>query len=191
MFFGGQMETIDLHESPHETLSSAPEGEDIRYGFIKLGNGLNVHISLAVRLGPDPLIWIDANSNEDLLDDGAATPDVAPSQHEQRWYREVAVSYWEDGGHSTAPYVLRISALKLTGEWDFTYSCFCARKGLVQIGPSLHTIWLWDLDADGLFNDVADLGIGIDNDGDGELTFDFSAPEWFALELPFTENGIV
>ena len=191
MFFGGQMETIDLYESPHETLSSAPEGEDIRYGFIKLGNGLDTRISLAVRLGPNPLIWIDANNNEDLLDDGAATPDVAPSQHEQRWYREVTVSYWEDGGHSTAPYVLRISALKFAGEWDFAYSCFCARKGLVQIGPSLHTIWLWDLDADGLFNDVEDLAIGIDNDGDGELTFDFSAPEWFAPGLPFTESGIV
>ena len=120
--WGGTTRSIDLFETPSEALLAMPEGEDIRYGVIKLGNGADTLISLAIRLGDEPLIWIDANNNEDLFDDGAPTADVRQSTISHTWYREVTVSYWEDGVHSTAPYVLRLSALKMFNEWRFNYS---------------------------------------------------------------------
>ncbi|MCK4570403.1 hypothetical protein KAT84_00500 [Candidatus Bipolaricaulota bacterium] len=188
---GGELHIISLYDTPREDLIYAPVGEDIQYGTIKLGNGADTLISIAVRLGPEPLLWIDANNNEDLYDDGASTPDVIWSQHSRAWYREITVSYWEDGAHYTSPYVLRIQVTKFGSNWDLLYIGFCTRKGLIQIGPALHTIWLSDLDSDGLFNDFENLAIGIDNDGDGVLCLDFSSPEWFFQESPFLEPGIV
>lgn len=190
------MKSVDLFETPPEVLRFAPEGDDIRYGFIKLGNGLDSRISLAVRLGDEPLLWIDANNNEDLFDDGAVMPDASHSPTNHTWYREITVSYWEDGIHSTAPYILRISVVQFPHAWDddgwdVIYSGICARKGLVQIGAELHTIWLSDTDSDGLFNDIEDLGIGSDNDGDGTLASEFSSPEWFPPESWLLEDGIV
>jgi hypothetical protein len=196
LFFGGTTRSIDLQERPRETLSAAPEGEDILYGVIQLGNGVDTLISLAVRLGDNPLIWIDTNNNEDLFDDGPATPDAAQPPNRQTWYREITVSYWEDDVHSTAPYALRLSAMRSLyewdiNEWDISYTGVCARKGLVQIEQTLHTLWLLDSDADGLFNDIAELGIGVDNDGDGEISLDFAAHEWPLPGFGFREPGTV
>lgn len=188
---GGELHIISLYDTPREDLIYAPIGEDIQYGTIKLGNGADTLISIAVRLGPEPLLWVDANNNEDLYDDGASTPDAVWSQHSRAWYREITVSYWEDGAHYTSPYVLRIQVTKFGNDWDLLYSGFCVRKGLIRIGPTLHTIWLSDLDSDGLFNDFENLAVGIDSDGDGEPCLDFSSPEWFFQESPFLEPGIV
>lgn len=193
---GRELHIISLYDAPREDLIYAPVGEDIQYGTIRLGNGADTLISIAVRLEPEPLLWIDANNNEDLYDDGPTRPDSISSQHQWTWYREITVSYWEDGIHSTAPYVLRISVFQSSSVWDddgwdVLYSCFCARKGLIRIGSLTHTIWLSDLDSDGLFNDFENLAIGIDNDGDGIACLDFSSPEWFFPESPFLEPGII
>jgi hypothetical protein len=188
---GLQFQKITLYETPHEPLAAAPQGDDIQYGFIKLGNDADSRISLAVRLGPEPLLWIDANNNEDLYDDGAVAPDALSPWRRCVWNREVVVSYWKDGIHSSASYPLQVMGWWSDGAWEFYYAGCVARKGLVQINAAFHTMWLWDIDSDGLFNDVEDLGVGIDNNGDGELSVDFSSPECFLGEAPFLPAGVI
>lgn len=176
----GGVPTVALFPEPQERLIAFPQGPNIKYGIITLGNGQDPTISIAVREAPKPCIWVDANNNEDLTDDGGGLWDLQWRWNSFVWFFTVDVDYSIDGVSTTAPYVIKITAHKTTGEWSVFYGSYCLRKGLVELNGQLYTIWLGDMDSDGIYNDFEDLYLAIDVNGDGMPAFSPACLEIFS-----------
>ena len=69
-----QTPAIGLNAKPYETLLKEPKygSNQIRYGYIPLGNSQDPNVSFAVDSseGGKWVIYVDTNNNEDLTDDG-------------------------------------------------------------------------------------------------------------------------
>lgn len=181
--FGGSPE-IELYAAPVEDLVNTPQGDGIRFGSVELGNGADTTFSLAVRWEPEPRLWIDANNNEDLGDDGGGLAPDSCQRATYHWYVRVDVSYWVEPLDSavsewTEEYILRVVAHRLEKELEFSCTGYCLRKGLVTTDQGIFRIWLGDADSDGRYDDVEDLIVIIDSDGDGKIPADLASPELF------------
>jgi hypothetical protein len=65
------------------------------------------------------------------------------------------------------------------------------RMGFVQIGETLHRIYLVESDSDALFTNTWELMVGVDTDGNGMPTLDMASPEWFTRGWPLDFAGFV
>lgn len=176
----GPIPTISFAPTPQEELRAFPVGENVKYGVIRLGNGQDPLISVAIREGPDPAIWVDANNNEDLTDDGGGKWDLQWRWNSFVWYFTVFVDYLKAGVDTIAPYTIEIVAYNPSGSrWEVSYASHCLRKGLLEVEGTQYAIWIGDMDSDGRYDDIEDLVVVVDVDGDGMPCFSPASPEIF------------
>jgi peroxiredoxin Q/BCP len=180
-----EYKALSLTSTPPSGAIVSPKGENIRYATIDLGNG---KIDVAIQLGDEPLVWVDANNNQNLCDDGTGEPKSAFCQPASgtpafNWEFKVQVPY-EINGHSfTQPYYLKIFGDKwgLTNDnWHFSYVCGGMRKGLIDLGGRLYGIYIGDRNSDGLYNDIENLTVFIDVNHDGKIAWGEEVYEMFS-----------
>lgn len=178
---------LSLSPYPPATLVASPRGTGILYGAITLGNGTKKLISIAVQLGDDPHVWVDANNDRNLCNDGGGEPDnetVAGNIVSYFWYFKVQVSYDENGQSLMFPYYLNICGHKVIGQtgrraWSFSYFCGGLRKGLIKLDGEFYNIFIGDRDTDGVYK-ANSLTVLIDVNHDGKISWDNAVYEMFA-----------
>ncbi len=134
-------------------------------------------------------MWIDDNNNESLIDDGVPDATYRYSFNVYSWIRTLQVSYTWNGEFYEAPYILRVTALRSASEWSLFVGSCCLREGFLLVEQTPTAIWLGDMNTDGLFDDLDELLVIIDADGDGEPALDYSIVEQFAPQMPFSDAG--
>lgn len=176
---------LSLTTTPPTGMTVFPKGESIRYATIDLGNG---KIGVAIQLGDEPLVWVDANNDQNLCDDGTGKPESAfcepPSGTPAfNWEFKVQVPYEINGQSFTQPYYLKVFGDKwgLTNDkWHFSYVCGGLRKGLIDLGGKLYGIYIGDRNSDGLYNDIKNLTVFIDVNHDGKIAWGEEVYEMFS-----------
>ena len=185
----GQAPEIALSPTPDEEGVRFPATEDTWFGSVTLGNGDDPVFSLAFEDGETPHLWIDANNNESLIDDGTPDPTYHHSFDSYAWIRTLQVSYTWNGTSYEAPYILRITAFRRYDEWSIIFGSWCLHEGLLLMKGMPTTIWLGDMDSDGLFDDLEELLVIVDANGDGVPALDYAIIEQFTPQLPFVDAG--
>ena len=80
--------------------------------------------------------------------------------------------------------VVRIIALRSDAGLSLYHYRFCVRRGLVWNQGMPHTIWLGDMNSDGVYSDLDSLLVIVDADRDGMPSIDYSIPEYFYPGFP-------
>ena len=127
----GVARELELSPYPSEDGTLFATRDDARFGCMNLGNGPDTAIAVAFVGGESPRLWVDANNNEDLTDDG--TPEWSDSYSDSsfEWKRRLHVSYETGDTDYTAEYEVNVIALRGHDGWDLFYSSHCLRKGLL------------------------------------------------------------
>ena len=186
----GPARRLDTSPYPAEDETLFAARADAMFGCLHLGNGPDTAIAVAFVGGDSPRLWVDANNNEDLTDDG--TPEWSDSYSDSafEWKRRLHVSYTSNGIEHTAEYEVNVIALRDYDRWDLFYSSHCLRKGLLWTGEEALTVWLGDMDSDGLYDDLENLKVIVDVNGDDFPAIDHSIPETFYPEFFLGEGQI-
>jgi len=168
------MQPISLRASPFENLAGAPAGApgvaSYSYGLIPVGTGADPGITIAVSQDPILRIWVDEGNDETLANDRERTDGVEIHPDTFRWTFTVQVEY-APGEGVRSPYQISLLAQRdsVSGEYEFFYSGFCYRLGLLDLGGSVVPIAINSLDSTGRYDDVSQLVVAVDTNGDGEL----------------------
>ena len=183
----GPARVVELGPTPPEDGIRFANSPAVTYGSLQLGNGSDTTIALAFEGGMSPKLWVDQDNDEDLLDDTDPEWDKSSSDNAFTWVRSVTVSYSDSADLDyTGEYIVSISAYRDPGGcWDLIYSSFCLRKGLLWTEDGTVAVWLGDMDTDGLYDDLAELTVIVDADGDSVPSIDYSIPEIFHLGYPY------
>ncbi|MGQ9733974.1 MAG: redoxin domain-containing protein [Candidatus Bipolaricaulia bacterium] len=166
---------LSLQDTPPESLSALPaqvvRGGPCSYGAIRLGNGRDRTITVLICHWEPPQVWIDANNDEDLTNDGGGLPDARWEWRGFSWSSTVQVEYDINDDIIRVPYHIRVTGYYNYEEhgYSFIYGGYCHRQGLIELEGKLYPIAVSDLSSDGLYDDLDKLVIAIDTDGDGEL----------------------
>ncbi|MCR4403948.1 MAG: peroxiredoxin family protein [Candidatus Acetothermia bacterium] len=163
---------LSLQDTSPEPLLALPvqvtrEGP-CSYGAMILGNGEDRTITVLICQGEAPRVWVDANNDEDLTNDGDGLPDARWEWKGFRWSSTVRVEY---DNMVRAPYHAVVTGYYDYEEhrYSFIYGGYCHRRGLIELEGRLYPIAISDLSSDGLYDDLDEAAIAIDTDGDGEL----------------------
>jgi peroxiredoxin len=175
--------------SPHsrEKLFEEPELEGKLYGEMELGNGKDQFITVIIGEHEGwPVIYVDANNDEDLTNDGDGNWDGERSGWGYRCTVTVQADYSIDGENVALPYRVYIYGTKdrpgPAGRLkDYTWFGHCRREGTVEFGHDSYRIALYDGNSDGLYSDLENTILAIDVDGDG---FFFTIPDSYELWQP-------
>jgi hypothetical protein len=165
---------LPLRASPLEDLDGVPVGApgvaSYSYGLIPVGTGADPGITIAVCQDPVLRIWVDEGNDETLANDRERTDGVEIHPDTFRWTFTVQVEY-ASGEGVRSPYQISLLADRdsASGEYEFFYSGFCYRSGLLDLGDSVVPIAINSLDSTGRYDDVSQLVVAVDTDGDGEL----------------------
>jgi len=177
----GGVPELSLARAPSEDLTDAPSGDGVWFASIELGTGGDAAYGLALRFEPEPRLWIDANNNEDLGDDGGGLRPASCRLGLCVWYPRVRVTYRDEAGEAewAEDYILRVMADSGCDEPKAYYGSCCLRTGSVSVDEGLFSIWLGDADSDGRYDDIENLTVIVDNDGDDAIAADLASPEIF------------
>ena len=178
---GSQSWEIILSSTPLEELVAVPrDADELRYGALRLGNGPDRTVSLAVFEGTEGLcLWLDANNNEDLTDDIGGGRGKQIGWESSAWRFSIDVDYVENGQTVTVPYTVVLMAYPVDDETTpYQYVAFYAghRQGLIEIAGKILPIAIIDFNGNGRFDDVEDIDresllVALDTDGDGEISY--------------------
>ncbi len=161
---------ISLTATPEEAVVYSVR-DDVRYGWIPAGAGVDVGVTCALLGRPDnsPLLMIDTDNDESLLDELWLEPVKRGGLRLFQWKVTVAAEYGDGEETAVASYTLSVAAHAL--ETDPEYALFaggyCSRRGLAELGGEIYAVELATLRSDGRYGDPEDLVIAIDADRDG------------------------
>lgn len=81
-----------LSAKPYEVLTAEPSyAAKPRYGYLKLGNGVDQQVSFAFVENDSGLLYLDKNNNEDLTDDGAPLKNLGSGAFAATAYLQIDV----------------------------------------------------------------------------------------------------
>ncbi|HCL90210.1 MAG TPA: hypothetical protein DHW70_02630 [Candidatus Atribacteria bacterium] len=162
---------LDLSDSPLETLVGPVCAGECSYALIPVGNGNDPGISVVIWNEENPRILVDTNNNEDLGDESGVYAREQIFLHAFTWSFNVDVEYEVKGTVHTVPYHLSIIAdySYETEKYRFLAGGFCQRRGGIELSGSFVPIAITDLSSTARYNDVSQLVVAIDTDGDGKL----------------------
>lgn len=185
------MHHLPLYDQPlEENVAPAPvtlDGAEYSYGILPLGSGPDPGITVAVSQHGEPRILVDANNDEDLANDPGIQDRERINARTYRWQVTVDVEYTIKGAITRAPYHLLILAnfSYATNQYEYWYSCFCHRRGLVDLGGTLYPVAITDLSSTAKYDDLSHIFVSIDTDGNGELDMLLGSHEVYGAEDPF------
>ena len=185
------MHPMPLYDHPlEEHIAPAPvtlDGAEYSYGILPLGSGPDPGITVAVSQHGEPRILVDANNDEDLANDPGIQDRERINARTYRWQVTVDVEYKLNGTITRAPYHLLILAdfSYATEQYEYWYSCFCHRRGLVDLGGTLYPVAITDLSSTAKYDDLSHIFVSIDTDGNGELDMLLGSHEVYGAEDPF------
>lgn len=185
------MHRLPLYDHPLEAqvvpIPIVSEGAEYSYGILPLGSGPDSGITVAVLQHGDPRILVDANNDEDLLNDPGIQDRERINARTYRWQVTVDVEYTLNGAVTRAPYHLLILASfsYATEQYEYWYSCFCHRGGLIDLGGILYPVAITDLSSTAKYDDLSHIFVSIDTDGDGKLDMYPGSYEIYAAKDPF------
>ncbi len=180
---------IPLSDKPPRAFRREPayrSGKPL-YGSFKLGNAPNNVITVVVDEASLNRIYIDSNGDYDLMNDGSAS-----------WGSETPVlirketfdlKYVSGSKTETHPYTLLFLRIPSRDPYHVYYFTDCFRLGEIKFGSAVRKVAVIDDNADGLFNDLSNVVLLIDTDGDGKLNGRFDSHEWYAAAEPFNVEG--
>jgi len=163
-------------------LSSDPMAGEIRpglrsdavqYGLFALGDGSDPGVSCAVshHEGEPPVLVVDADNNETLVDDAWLLPARRLDLNTYAWLIDVMVAF--EGGDEAhrVPYHLLVTAQYSheTGLFEWFYGGSCHRRGLLTIDGAAYPIAVTNLQTTGGYEDPETLVVAVDVDRDGVL----------------------
>ncbi len=173
----GQTALRNLTDEPRESLVLPQEVEDPAvsafFGFLPLGNREDTEVALVLtREGGDWALWVDANNNEDLTDDGPSMANQG-SGPLLAAATSVQVDILRPGGEEIRrPYHLWVW-FNLTEDGSRVRGRFYSRNhyagSVVVDGRSYAATAFEHLNHDALYRES---GLCIDLDGDGECNED-------------------
>ena len=182
---------IQLQKTSLENLKGIPQVKNLLFGAMKLGNGKDNLVSIAVLLENPPKLWVDANNNEDLSDDEHIMWDFR-TVHGTTYlwhYLKVQVEYQVKGETVCLPvYVdICVSMDPVRGGIGVDYSVVSHREGLIEIDDKLYSIALSLIHttSDAIYNNLSDLLFGIDIDRDNKIDVCDDSYELFKADEPF------
>ena len=162
-----QTRAVGLNVESYETLVKQPKygPSQVLYGYIPLGNSDDPNISFAVDSSNDDewVIYVDANNNEDLTDDGP------PYANEGTGKLAALISLNVDvistsGEKITRPYQLWLWLDTTNSPWFYTR---CHYRNQISLGPGQYTAIAYEMrNHDALY---CESGLWIDINSDGEL----------------------
>ena len=185
---------IPLQDEPREILKGVPplKGSHARYGTVVLGTGPDSLVTLMIDEAGKAtrLIYIDANNNEDLTDDGSGSWDRETSSVVMV-SRDIAVEYHG----AKAPYQI-----------DYPYSFYRFlnrenlegfilgyrsgyRTGMLTLKGKSYRIAASDDDNDAVY-DTENLALIIDRNQDGQLDGSTGSAERYEAGEPFNIEGL-
>jgi len=184
---------IRLQKTPLENLKGIPQVEGLLFGAMKLGNGKDNLVSIAVLLENPPKLWVDANNNEDLCDDEHILWEFRVASGDAYIWHDlkVQVEYQVRGETVCLPvYVdIYVSMDPVRGgiDIDVDYSVVSHREGLIEIDDKLYPIALSLIHttSDAIYNNLNDLLFGIDIDRDNKINVCDDFYEIFRADAPF------
>ena len=183
------MQPIPLRSSPPEDLGGVPVGApgvaSYSYSLIPVGTGADPGITIAVCQDPVLRIWVDEGNDETLANDRERTDGVEIHPDTFRWTFTVQVEY-APGEGVRSPYHVSLLAHRdsVSGVYEFFYSGFCYRLGLLDLGSSVVPIAINSLDSTGRYDDISQLVVAVDTDENGELDLIPGSHEVFAPGEP-------
>jgi len=187
----GAARDVELTQVPVEAGTRFAASQEVVFGNLQLGNGTDTIIALAFEGGASPKLWLDQDNDEDLINDTSPEWTDNPSHDVYAWIRSVEVSYLtEDGDEHTAEYIVYVAAYRRKDGWDVVYTSYCLRKGLLWTEDGTVAVWLGDMDTDGVYDDLTELTVIVDADGDSAPSIDYSIPEIFYPAFPFEDGRI-
>ena len=160
------------------------------YGALALGNA-DWRTPVMICEEGGPYLWLDTNGDGEL--EGGLWHWQGGWQ-EFGWLFTILVEYIEGDRHYKAPYPVWISAAPDHGREPGGpfYSYFLLpggyRKGLIGLNGKRGAIAVFDLDIDGRYDDVEDLGVAVDADLDGRICFHCPHEVFLALS-PWPEGN--
>ncbi|MGC9529057.1 MAG: peroxiredoxin family protein [Candidatus Bipolaricaulaceae bacterium] len=176
---GAAYRQVPMSRAPGEELTAVPCVDDLLYAGLELGAGVDRTVTVAVRPGDPPLLWLDANNNEDMLDDRGPLPPEPLWPGVFRWKVEVRVEYQVDGERYLQPYYLVLLGEESDEGWSLHYSSGGLRKGLLEVEGGLYQVYLGDADHDGRYDDVDQLVAYVDVNQDGRIAWQNEVYEVF------------
>ena len=185
------MHRLGLYDQPVEEYVGlapvTPGGAEYSYGILPLGSGPDPGITVAVSEHGEPRILVDANNDEDLANDPGIQDRERIDARTYRWQVTVDVEYKIYGTITRAPYHLLILAdfSYATERYEYWYSCFCHRRGLIDLEGTLYPIAMSDLSSTAKYDDLSNISVSIDTDGDGKLDMLLGSHEVYGPKDPF------
>jgi serine/threonine protein kinase len=172
----GQTEAGGLDTRPYERLRAEPEYSSPRvlYGYLSLGNGRDPRVSFVIDELERPtwVIYVDANNNEDLTDDGPALTNQGTLKLATNVRLMPEIVSWNDGA-ANRPYRLWLWVNELPAGPEGVpnlrarYYGTCHYAGRLSIGGEEFAAVAFQQDRhDALF---AKAGLFVDLDADGEF----------------------
>lgn len=163
----GHTAAAGLFDSPGEKLAKEPRyrSDGVMYGYLPLGNGRDRKISFAVDEIERPKwsVYMDANNNEDLTDDGPAMKSRGTGKFASDFFVEMEVAD-SAGKKRTVPYMvwMWINERKLIPN----FYAKCHYSGVLSLnGSNCRIIAFEQGKHDGLLRES---GVWIDLDRDGK-----------------------
>ncbi len=164
-----------------------PELEGKLYGVLKLGNGQDQLITAVTgKEKGQSVIYVDANNDEDLTNDGDGRWNGELSGWGYRRRVTVQVDYSIEGENVALPYHVYIDATKdrpgPAGRLKYhAWFGHCHRAGTVKLDGKPYDLALFDTNSDGLYSDLENTVLAIDVDRDG---FFLTTPDSYELWRP-------
>lgn len=157
------------------------DGRTVKYGLITLGNATGAEIVVVVVDDDVPVVLVDANNDRDLSNDLGAVSRRREALNLYSWYVTVRVKYAVGERVVWALYPLRIMGLRqYNGEWEFSYTGYGHRRGLIELKGETLPIALMELGTtNGCYDDLSRVLVAIDADQDGELNLLYNSPDLF------------
>lgn len=191
--------SLVLAPACNERLTAEPEYVGApQYGRLRLGNGLDTSLTVVIdekinKEKPEESVYrvyIDANNDEDLTNDGdgawgvnRGTVMMSPVT--------LSVDYTKGGRFAAKPYPLQMYRFTDRFPDRVFYYRTGAMRGTVDLGGLRCAIALIDEDSDGLYNDFGpELSVLIDRNGDGRLETDMGGAEHYGALDAFNVQGV-
>ena len=174
MSAGMRVVHLELATRPYEEITGQEMWgpvEEEAFGIIPVGTGEDRGISFIFLPGDPPRLIIDTNNDEDLADESGGYRVEKIDPRSFSWYATVLVEYGEGDMTSRVPYHICLTALydQSSGTYEYGYSGFCQRRGLIELEGRLYPISITSLLSSAIYSDTSELVVVIDTDGDGEL----------------------
>ncbi len=172
---GIAVETVLLTDEPVEPLAGWREwasnsAYQIRFGLMPIGTSEDPGISFAFLQGATPQIVVDADNNENLVDNDIVTSREQIDSRSYTWFVTVVGEYQNGDSVVRSQLHINITALYSYELDDYIvgYSGFCQRRGILKLEGISVPIAITSLLSNGTY-DVSHLVVAVDGDFDGRI----------------------